>query len=44
MGDTLYVRSCQYCGQGFDSTDKDASESARDAHEMRCHLNPAVSN
>lgn len=44
MGDIVYVRSCQYCGQSFDSTDQSASELARDSHEMRCHKNPAVSN
>lgn len=40
MGKTVYVRSCQHCGDSFDSTDKDAAEDARDRHEMICLLNP----
>lgn len=40
MGDTVYVRSCQHCGQSFDNVDKDKAESARDRHEMVCPVNP----
>lgn len=40
MGDVVYVRSCRHCGSGFDSTDKDKAEDARDRHEMTCPVNP----
>jgi hypothetical protein len=39
--DTVYVRSCRHCGEGFDSTNQSQAESARDSHESSCPLNPA---
>lgn len=36
MGETVYCRSCQYCGVGFDSTDQASAEAARDSHENSC--------
>lgn len=36
MGETVYVRSCQHCGQEFDSVDIASVEAARDSHENSC--------
>lgn len=40
MGETVYVRSCQHCEQGFDSTDQASAEAARGSHEYSCFKNP----